>query len=124
MSTLLIVDDDPSLRFMMRLIFERAGYEVVEAGNGGVALERLNETRPDAVITDLMMPVMDGFGLIRRLRSNPDTSTIPIVVVSGNPDGEETARAADALMPKPFLPAELVQTVRSLLLARSPHGMA
>lgn len=109
---------------MLRLIFERAGYEVVEAEHGGQALERLHDSRPDVVITDLMMPVMDGLGLIRRLRSNRDTSTIPIVVVSANPDGAEAVRAADAAVAKPFLPAELVQMVKSLLEREKAHGMA
>lgn len=122
MSKVLIVDDDPSIRFMIRLSFERAGYDVMEAENGRVALERLKESRPDAVITDLMMPVMDGLRLIRRLRSNPDTCTIPIVVVSGNPDGGEAVRGADAALPKPFRPADLVQMVGSLLKAEAARG--
>lgn len=107
---------------MLRLIFERAGYEVLEAEHGGAALERLRESRPDVVVTDLMMPVMDGLRLIRRLRSQPDTSSIPIVVVSANPDGEDATRAADAAIPKPFLPKDLVQTVESLLKAEGMRG--
>lgn len=123
-SKVLIVDDDPSMRFMLRLILERAGYEVLEAEHGAVALERLRESRPDAVITDIMMPVMDGLGLIQRLRSQPDTSTIPIVVVSSNPNGAEAAGAADAAVPKPFLPADIVQTVASLLKLQGARGPA
>ena len=121
-SKVLIVDDDPSIRFMLRLIFERAGYEVLEAEHGRAALERLKESRPDVVVTDLMMPVMDGLRLIRRLRSQPDTSTIPIVVVSANPGGAEAARTADAAVPKPFLPAELVETVDALIKTEAKRG--
>jgi len=123
-SKILVVEDDPSMRFMLRLIFERAGHEVLEAEHGAVALERIKESRPDAVVTDLMMPVMDGLVLIRLLRSQLDTSTIPIIVVSANPDGAEAARAADAAVPKPFLPADLVQTVDSLLKAEGARGTA
>lgn len=121
-SKLLIVDDDPSMRFMLRLIFERAGYEVLEAEHGREALEQVKESKPAIVVTDLMMPVMDGLGLIRRLRSQPNTSSIPIVVVSANPDGAEAAAAADAAVPKPFLPADLLQTVESLLKAEGVRG--
>lgn len=121
---LLIVDDDPGMRFMLRLIFEQAGFEVLEAEHGGAALERLKESRPDVVVTDLMMPVMDGLRLIRHLRSVSNTATIPIVVVSANPNGSEATRVADAAVPKPFLPADLVQTVKSLLQTEAGRGTA
>lgn len=121
---LLIVDDDPGMRFMLRLIFEQAGFEVLEAEHGGVALERFKESRPDVVVTDLMMPVMDGLRLIRHLRSVSNTATIPIVVVSANPNGSEATRVADAAVPKPFLPADLVQTVKSLLQTEAGRGTA
>jgi CheY-like chemotaxis protein len=117
-SRILIVEDDPSLRSMLRLIFELAGYEVVEAADGRAALDLVGASQlPDIVTTDLMMPVMNGNELIRRLRSEPRTALIPIVVVSANAEAAEGAQAserADALVSKPFIPASLVKVVQSL----------
>ena len=60
MRTILVVDDESSMRFLLRMILESAGYEVVEAPHGAAALERAKESPPDLVVTDLMMPVMNG----------------------------------------------------------------
>lgn len=112
MSRILVVDDEPDLRFVIRHYLETAGYEVVEAGHGGAALQSVHESPPDLVVTDIMMPVMGGVELIRRLRSDPSTAAIPILVVSGN---SELAVAVDGLLAKPFEPRELVQTANALL---------
>ena len=119
MSRILIVEDDPSLRNLLRLIFEVAGYEVAEAGHGRAALDLIEgPLLPDIVTTDLMMPVMNGNELIRRLRSEARTASIPIVVLSANAQAAEgvqaSERGADAIMGKPFIPAHLVKLVRSL----------
>jgi CheY-like chemotaxis protein len=117
-SRILIVEDDPSLRSMLRLIFELAGYEVAEAAHGKAALDLISASElPDVVMTDLMMPVMNGNEFIRQLRSEPRTALIPIVVVSANveaAEGVQAAERADALMSKPFNPASLVKLVQSL----------
>ena len=84
-STILVVDDESNMRFLIRMILEHAGYEVVEAAHGAAALERAKQSPPDLVVTDLMMPVMNGRELIERLRAEPETAGIPIVVVSANP---------------------------------------
>ncbi len=118
MKKILLVDDDPSMRFMLRLILEAAGYEVTEAHHGAAALRHLKEdSLPDLVVTDMMMPVMDGRELILHLRSDPRTARLRILVVSGNPDAREVGRNADAVMGKPFLPAVFRATVESLLAA-------
>jgi CheY-like chemotaxis protein len=115
---ILVVEDDPSLRSMLRLIFELAGYEVVEAGDGRAALDLMGGSQiPDIVTIDLMMPIMNGNQLIRRLRSETRTASIPIVVVSANARAAEgvqaSQRGADALVSKPFVPASLVRLVKS-----------
>jgi CheY-like chemotaxis protein len=112
---ILVVDDDPSMRFMLRLILEGIGYEVSEAHHGAAALIRLEESLPDLLVTDMMMPVMDGGELIRQLRADPRTAGLLILVMSGNPDAEEIGRDADAVMGKPFSPNDL-ETRVSLLL--------
>jgi CheY-like chemotaxis protein len=114
---ILIVDDEPDIRFMMRLIFELAGHEVTEARHGGMGLKSVMDSRPDLVITDVMMPTMGGLEFIARLRSDPETATIPILVVSGN---SELATAADARLSKPFLAPELLRVVG--LLIREDRG--
>ena len=109
---ILIVDDEPDIRFMMRLIFEGAGYQVTEARHGATGLKSINASHPDLVITDVMMPTMDGLELIERMRSNPETAAIPILVVSGN---SELATAADARVRKPFLARELLNAAARLI---------
>lgn len=69
---------------MLRRVFERAGHEVIEAAHGEAALRCVWESPPDLVVTDLMMPVMDGLELIRRLRADPATAGIQILAVTGH----------------------------------------
>jgi CheY-like chemotaxis protein len=114
MALILAVDDEPDVLFLLRVIFERAGHRVVEAPNGGKALEAIDEAKPDVVVTDLMMPVMDGRELIENLRANPETATIPIVMLTANPTG---VAGADAIMRKPFSNIEIVERVEQLIRA-------
>jgi CheY-like chemotaxis protein len=109
---ILIVDDEPDIRFMMRLILEGAGHQVSEARHGGAALKSVKAKQPDLVITDVMMPTMDGLEFIERLRSNPKTAAIPILVVSGN---SELATAASARLRKPFTRRELLHAAAILI---------
>lgn len=100
------------MRFLIRVTLEGAGYDVVEAHHGAVALERAKESRPDLVVTDLMMPVMGGRELIDRLRSDPETTSIPILVLSAN--GSLRIGDANAALSKPFDPEVLLENVRTL----------
>jgi CheY-like chemotaxis protein len=108
----LVVDDEPDLRFILRRIFERAGYEVADAGHGAAALEAVHGSLPELVVTDMMMPVMNGVELIRRLRADPATARIPILAVSGN---GELAGAADAVLGKPYEADQILAAVNALL---------
>jgi CheY-like chemotaxis protein len=78
----LVVDDDAALRELLRRILEGAGYTVVEAENGRVALERLRTMAPGVILLDLMMPEMDGFEVVAEMRRHEAWRTIPIVVVT------------------------------------------
>ena len=109
---ILVVDDEPDLRFILRRIFEGAGHRVTEARNGAAALDAVAEAPPDLMVTDMMMPVMGGAELIRRLRAEPGTAEIPIMAVSGDP---HLAGGADVIMPKPFQKRELLAAVEDLL---------
>jgi len=112
---ILVVDDDPSTRFLLRLIFEGAGHDVSEAQHGVAALIRIKDALPDLVVTDMMMPVMDGGALIKHLRSDPRTACLPILAVTANPETMEAAGEADVVLGKPFLQSTLLATINSLL---------
>ena len=112
MAKILVVDDEPDQRFLLRRIFERAGHEVTDAGHGAAALPAVRDWPPDLVVTDMMMPVMDGVELIRRLRSEPATAAIPILAASGDP---HLAGAADAIVPKPYDIHNLLAVADALL---------
>ena len=115
MTRILIVDDDPSVRFMLRLMLERAGHDVLEAQHGAAALATLEGELPDLVLTDLMMPVMGGAELVRLLRDKPRTAGLRIMVVSANPGAIGEGSRADAVLAKPFIQSELLEQVASLL---------
>lgn len=117
MARILIVDDEPDLRFLHKLIFKDAGHEVAVASDGAAALEWVKNERPDLVVTDIMMPVMDGNQLIRSLRSDPETASIPILAVSANPDVVE---GADAVLRKGSGTARILETARSLINGERP----
>lgn len=107
-----MVDDEPDLRFLSRRIFTCAGHEVTEAGDGEMALAAVLLSRPDLVVTDIMMPVMDGVRLIHALRADPATTTIPILVVSGD---WQLAVGADTTLAKPCPRATLLAAAERLL---------
>jgi CheY-like chemotaxis protein len=118
LTRILIVDDDPSTRFVLRLILERAGHEVLEASDGVKALEILSsDPLPDIVTSDLMMPMMSGFELVHRLRSEARTLAVPIVVVTSNPDAALSLASAglvNAIVSKPFTAAAFAERIREV----------
>ncbi len=89
--------------------------EVADACDGAAALKAVRESPPDLVVTDVMMPVMDGVELIRRLRSEPATACIPILAASGD---SHLADSADAVVPKPYEWRHLVEVADALLSER------
>ena len=82
MKHILIVDDEPTVIRVLRLALEKAGYSVTKANNGEEALERLRERTPDAVITDIEMPYLDGEGLCRRIEQDMPDRKFPLFVVT------------------------------------------
>ena len=113
---LLLIDDDPGLRALVRTTFEAVEVDVEEAEDGIVARTLVTDRRPDAIVLDLTMPGVTGFDLCRELKADGDTSTIPIVLLTGDTATEEDARdaGADAFMRKPFSPLELLAVVERL----------
>ena len=112
---ILVVDDNPSIRDLLRLILEGSGYEVSEAQHGWSAIAQMQGSLPDLVMADMMMPIMDGERLIRTLRSNSRTACVPILVLTSNPNTRQGTSKADAVVGKPFNRAHLLATVKSLL---------
>jgi CheY-like chemotaxis protein len=116
LANILIVDDESSMRFLLRMTFELAGHEVAEAPDGLAAIEQVegNRVPPDLVATDFMMPRMNGGELISRMRRNPASAAIPIILVSSSP-GSERRTEADAFFRKPFDPEALTECATQLL---------
>ena len=118
---ILVVDDDPDTRFLLRLIFESADYDVSEAPHGIAALIHIKNELPDLVVVDMMMPRMSGAELIERIRTTPRTEALQILAVSGHPNATDTARDANAVLSKPFDRDELLALVGSLVGANNPN---
>lgn len=112
LGTVLIVDDEPDIRFLLRVTLELAGYCVIEAAHGEAALERMRVSPPALVITDRMMPRMGGAELIARLRADEATAAIPIVMLTGTNGAQP---GADAVLTKPFEPDDLIGLVSRLI---------
>lgn len=108
----LIVEDDQSLRAVIRMVLEQAGYEISKARHGIAALELIDSQTPDVVVADMRMPLMSGVELIGRLRSDPTTASIPIVLPSGLLPDPQVSSLVDAVVAKPLEPAELLAAIR------------
>ena len=118
-ASVLVVDDDASIRRMMIAALKRSdNYEFLEAGNGREALDLMRAQRPQAVVLDLMMPIMSGFEVLHERAEDPDLRRIPVIIVSAN-RAPEIATAVDkgicAFLPKPFDINVLSALVRSCI---------
>ncbi|NEQ99295.1 MAG: response regulator [Cyanothece sp. SIO2G6] len=119
MSTVLVVEDSVAQREMITGLLRENGLTVAVASDGVEALEHIQGTRPDLVVLDIVMPRMNGYEVCRRLKADPETQDVPVVMCSSK--GEEFDRywgmkqGADAYIAKPFQARELVGTVKQLL---------
>jgi excisionase family DNA binding protein len=115
----LIVDDDEQLRQYVRLALETEGYSVREAGSAEEGLRVLEETTPNLVLLDVMMPQVDGWEMLRRVNEAHGTGTIPVVMFSGKVGeqeaGDAASRGAQGFIGKPFDPQELIDQTKQLL---------
>lgn len=116
---ILIVDDDPVNLKLVTAIFKQVGYETFTVTSGAEALERLDEIRPELIISDVEMPGMNGYELTRQLRQHPLTAALPIMLLTAHDTVQEKIRGfeagADEYVIKPFEPSELQARVRALL---------
>lgn len=116
---ILVVEDDVDLRRILRLQLASRGYEVREAENGAAGFASLRETTPACVILDLMMPVLDGFGFLKRARAIDGLSGVPVIILTASEDERNRLRGhqyrADAYMAKPYDLDELADKVDELV---------
>ena len=114
----LVVDDSPPIRELVVVNLELEGFEVRSAADGQEGLQVAAAWHPDVITLDVVMPRLGGFDVVERLRADPATADIPVVIVTGRAQAADRDRGAalgvDAYLTKPFEPAELVAVVRDL----------
>ena len=117
--TILVVDDEKNIVQLARLYLSKEGFQVEAAYNGAQALEKAKSLRPDLIVLDIMMPMMNGYDVCRQIKANPATEHIPVLCVTSaqSPEVREHAQAAGAqgLLIKPFATRELVAQINRFL---------
>ncbi|MDX9698880.1 MAG: response regulator [Rhodocyclaceae bacterium] len=115
----MVVDDSPTIVKALGRMLQSVGCVVIEAGDAETALELAEQRPPDLIFLDIVLPGMDGFAALRRLRRNPATSAIPVIIISGNAQATEhffgSRIAADDFMKKPFSRFEVFSRIERLL---------
>lgn len=117
--SVLIVDDEPMTRNLLRLMLEHAGFRIREAEDGLKALMMVAEEPPDVMILDVMMPHMDGITVCEKLREQVETAELPIILLSARTGAEAVQRGMDAganlYLSKPIAREDLIRNIRELL---------
>lgn len=116
---ILVVEDEPENRLLIRIVLRNEGYEVVEAEDGPTALALAERQRPDLILLDVMMPGINGFAVFERLRENPRLRSVPVIMLTALAQRSDVERAVelgvDGYVTKPFEPADLVHAVSDAL---------
>ena len=112
---ILVVEDSSTIRKVISITLNQKGYEIIEAGDGLEALSKLNETRPDLILLDIILPKMDGYQILSIIRENPEFKNIPVIMLTSK-DGiinkvKGKVAGSSAYLTKPFDPAKLVETI-------------
>lgn len=120
---ILVVDDEPNIVLSLEFLMKKAGYSVTTVNNGIDALNSIKQLRPDLVLLDVMMPRMDGYEVCQAVRSDPELSSVRIIMLTARGRDVERdkgmALGADDYVTKPFATQELVEKVNSLLYRTS-----
>lgn len=123
MPTILVVDDEPTIRVLIRAALEGTGYRLLEAPDGASALQMARSQRPDLILLDIALPHLNGLEVCRRLKEDPATATTSILLITGFVQQAERQAAeevgAEAFIAKPFSPATLVVQIDNALLRRA-----
>ena len=119
MPKVLVIDDDPVIVELLRVNFEIEGFDVISAGDGRSGLERVVAEQPDVVLSDIMMPRLDGLQLLAQLKNDPRTRDVPVILLSAKAQNAEVEQGldlgADDYVTKPFDPLELIDRVNAVL---------
>jgi DNA-binding response OmpR family regulator len=114
----LVVEDEPDVAELIRFNLHKEGYEVTVLGHGGEAIRHARDGKPDVILLDIMVPQLNGWEICRRLKQDPDTRRIPVIMVTGRVDEGDKVLGfelgADDYVTKPFSPRELVARVRAV----------
>jgi len=117
--SVLVTDDDEDLRMLCQLILQKGGFRVTQAATGREAIDVARGDRPDLILLDLMMPIMDGWECLAELKADAALRDIPVFIITGKNQREDQDRAyasgAEAFIPKPFQGSDLVASIRSRL---------
>ncbi len=120
--TVYFIDDSATMREVIKIAFRRENINVLTSHDAVLALEEIEKNRPDIVITDVIMPVKDGYEVCQFIKTHPELSRIPVVLMSGVVNRAVAERAfavkADELLRKPFQPQDLISRVRNLLISK------
>ncbi|WP_417911196.1 response regulator [Candidatus Electronema sp. PJ] len=123
--TVLVVEDSPTTRKVIKMTLQSGGFRVIEAVDGVEALSKLNDDRPDMVLLDIMLPKIDGYKLLSIIKKNGETKDIPVVMLTSKNRIIDKVKghlsAASAYLTKPFKPAELIGVVSSILDKTAPE---
>jgi DNA-binding response OmpR family regulator len=116
---ILIVDDEPNIVISLEFLMKREGFEAEIAVDGEAALEAVARSKPDLVVLDVMLPRLDGFEVCRRIRADPDSRSVKVLMLTARGRETEVARGlalgADAYVTKPFSTRDVVAQIRRLL---------
>jgi len=115
----LVIEDTLDNRQIIRDLLVNSGYEVIEANDGGAGVAKAAEVRPDLILMDIQLPVLDGYEATRRIKANPDLKDIPIIAVTSyalsGDEAKTKAAGCDGYVAKPFSPRELLAMVKKFL---------
>ena len=128
MSKLLVAEDNPVNRELLRELLENRGYSVIEACNGQEALDMVEQSQPDLLLLDIGMPVLDGFAVVRKIRENPSLARLPVLAVTAyamRDDRNNVLNAGfDGYLSKPINARELANELERLLRKRNDRNSA
>ncbi len=116
------MDNEPELLQALTVRLGASGYACATARNGAEGLAKAREERPDLIVADLLMPDMGGYDMIRRLKAEPATAAIPVIVLTAMPGKQADSLPVARVLPKPFDSKILLETIRELIGAGTSGG--